>query len=135
MRYILKSGVLYQEPDCALAKLKGVFAGLEKRVYQNDGSLAQRTAIRDLDVPAVKKADVRFHAYVMLDAADGEIAIARPDYADGDDPAILGWPICRMPRVDHATVEVQGRKYILVTSTSGQQKRISPLLDAGGVPP
>lgn len=40
MRYIMKSGVLYREPGYALAKLKGVFVGPEKRVYLSDGSHA-----------------------------------------------------------------------------------------------
>lgn len=118
MRYVMKSGVLYREPSCALAKLKGVFVGPEKRVYLNDGSLVLKTAIRQLDVPAAKKADVRSYAYVMLDAADTQIAVARPDYADGDDPAIVGWPICRMPRVDRAAVEIYGKKYILIMQNS-----------------
>ena len=25
----------------------------------------------------------------------------RPGYAEGEDPLVTGWPICRLPRVDH----------------------------------
>lgn len=114
MRYVMRSGVLYREPNCPLARLKGGFVGTEKQVYRNDGSLALKTFIRRIEVPNAKQADVRSRAYVMLDAQDREIAVARPDYAEGDDPAVAGWPICRMPRADHAALELHGRKYTLV---------------------
>ena len=32
-----------------------------------------------------------------------------PDYAEGNDPTVVGWPLCRMPRVDHAKL-VRGRE-------------------------
>ena len=118
MRYVMRSGVLYREPNCALVKLKGVFVGPEKRVHLLDGTLVLRTSIKEFDVPADRKADVRSHAYVMLNAKDEEIAVARPDYADGDDPAVVGWPICRMPRVDHAAVTIHGKQYLLTMQNS-----------------
>ena len=118
MRYIMRSGILYQEANCVLAKLRGVFAGSEKRVYRHDGSMVLKTVIREIDKPNVKRADVRSRVYVMLDAEDKEIAVARPDYAEGDDPAVVGWPICRMPRVDHAAVTIHGKQYLLTMQNS-----------------
>lgn len=113
MKYVMMSGILYREPNCVIAKLKSVFVGSEKRVYRKDGSLALKTIIRELDAPDAKWTDVRFRNYVMLDTTDKEIAVARPNYAEGDDPSVVGWPICRMPRVDRADLEVQGNKYTL----------------------
>ena len=40
--------------------------------------------------------------------------VASPDYAEGDDPAVVGWSLCRMPRVDHAKVVIGEREYLLV---------------------
>ena len=43
---------------------------------------------------------------------------ARPGYAEGDDPGVVGWPICRMPRVDHANIVVNGEEYLLTMHNS-----------------
>ena len=57
--------------------------------------------------------NVHSHIYVMLDAKNREMAVACPDYASGEDPAVVGWPICRMPKVDHASVVMNGASYLL----------------------
>lgn len=118
MKYLMKSGVLYQAPDCALAKLKGIFIGPEKNVYLADGSLVL-TITRKAPAPSEKQgADVRSHVYVMCDTEGREIAEARPGYAEGDDPTVTGWPVNRMPRVDHAAVTLAGKTYTLVMQNS-----------------
>lgn len=118
MRYVMKAGILYRGPDRVLARLKGSFVGPEKRVYQNDGSMALRTSVCVQEHPGMQRADVRSRTYVMLDAEEKEIAVARPGYAEGDDPAVAGWPVCRLPRVDHAAVTIHGRKYLLTMQNS-----------------
>lgn len=118
MRYVMKSGTLYRESERALGKIKGVFSGSEKNVFLPDGSLALKTLIRELDAPQERRANVRSHTFVMLDAGGAELAIARPDYAEGDDPEIVGWPISRMPRVDHAAVTLGDRAYTLIMQNS-----------------
>lgn len=128
MRYLMRSGILYGEREKPLSRLKSIFAGPEKRIYQSDGSLALKTIIQELDVPPEKRADVRSHLYVMLDAVGAEIAVARPCYAQGDDPAVAGWPVCRMPRVDRAAVELQNRAYELFM----QDSQTYTLTDAAG---
>jgi len=114
----MKSGLLYGEANQVLGKIRGAFVGMEKRVYRGDGSLALKTDVRELDASQRKRSDVRCHAYGMQDPEGREIAVARPGYADGEDPAVGGWPLCRMPRVDHAAVEIQGRAYELVMHNS-----------------
>lgn len=128
MRYLMRSGILYGEREKPLSRLKSIFAGPEKRIYQKDGTLVLKTVIQELDVPPEKRADVRSHLYVMLDAAGAEIAVAHPYYAREDDPAVAGWSICRLPRVDRAAVELQSRAYDLFM----QDSQTYTLKDAAG---
>ncbi len=118
MRYIMRAGALYREPNQVVAKLKGVLIGSEKTVHGPDGVLALKMQIRRTDAAGEQKTDVRSLAYVMVDSLDHEIAIARPDYAEGDDPAVVGWPVCRMPHVDHAKIDMNGEEYMLVMHNS-----------------
>ena len=119
MRYTLKAGMLYKEDRQApLIHMKGVFSGPEKIIYLPNEEQVLRTDIRNLPVPSGKRKDVRFREYVMLDPNGRTIASGKPDYAEGDDPAVVGWPICRMPKVDHAAVTIDGKPYALVMHNS-----------------
>lgn len=109
MRYTIKASMLYEENRREpLIHMKGIFSGPEKHICLPNEERVLRTDIRNLPVPSGKRKDVRFREYVMLDPNGRTIASGKPDYAEGDDPAVVGWPICRMPRVDHATVTIEG---------------------------
>jgi len=119
VRYTMKAGVLYEENRREpLIRMKGSFSGPEKNIYLPNEEWVLRTDIRSLPVSPGKRTDVRFREYVMLDPNGREIACGKPDYAEGDDPAVVGWPICRMPQVDHATVTINGKAYALVMHNS-----------------
>jgi len=62
--------------------------------------------------------DVRNREYILTDNGNQLICSARPGYADGDDPNVVGWPICRMPRVDHANIVVNSEEYFLTMHNS-----------------
>ena len=69
----------------------------------------------------IKKAgfsDVINREYILTGNGKQIICSARPGYADGDDPNIVGWPICRMPRVDHASIVMNGEEYLLTMHNS-----------------
>lgn len=117
MKYIMKSGILYANEKIT-ARLKGIFTGPEKKVYSADGSLAFQVDIRYLSIPPVKTGDVRFKEYVVFNTQGKECAVAKPDYAEGDDPAVAGWPVCRMPRADHAKLFMDGKEYQLIMQNS-----------------
>jgi len=117
MKYTMKAGVLYQD-EKILVRLKSSFNGPEKNVILADGTLILRTDIRDLDVPAEKSGDVRFRRYIIFDENGKECAVAKPDYAEGDDPEIVGWPICRMPKIDHAQFLYHNDEYMLTMQNS-----------------
>lgn len=112
MKYTMKAGVLYQG-NHMLARLKGSCSAQERRVFPADGKLILRATIQTLHDPARKDGDVRLRRYILVDTAGKECAVAKPDYAEGDDPEIVGWPIYRMPSVDHAQFLYHDAAYLL----------------------
>lgn len=112
MKYTMKAGALSAN-EKILARLKGGPAAQEKKVFLSNGAFALRTCIRNLAAPHGKENDIRFRQYVMFDAAGKQCGVARPGYAKDDDPAIVGWPICRMPSVNRTLVSLHGERYQL----------------------
>ncbi len=117
MNYTMKAGALYYR-ERKLAQIKSVFTGPEKKIFSADNDLLLCTRIRNLETPPECRGNVRFRQYVLHDAAGAECAVAKPDYAEGDDPAADGWPICRMPQVDHAHISMNDREYCLTMRNS-----------------
>lgn len=117
MKYIMKSGNLFLD-DTMSVRIKSTFVGPEKKIFAANGELLIRTSIYHLEAPPNEKDNVRYRQYVMLDGIGKECAIAKPDYAEGDDPAVVGWPICRMPRVDHAQLFIGRKEYLLTMKNS-----------------
>ena len=117
MKYIMKSGILYRN-DKVAARLKGSFSGPEKKIYSEDEKMIMHTEIRNLNVPSNETRTLRYRKYVILDECEREYITATPDYANGEDPSVAGWPICRLPRVDHAQVIMNDKEYILIMQNS-----------------
>ncbi len=117
MNYIMKAGVLYQG-DQALARIKSPFRGTAKSVCLADGTPILRTDIQDIAPAAEPTGDARFHRYVLFDAAGAELACARPDYAAGDEPELVGWPVSRAPLADHAALQYENAEYLLTMKSS-----------------
>lgn len=114
MNYQIKAGILYKAEDQRkLAWIKPNLYGQEKKIYAPDDTLLATAGIRRLDDTDPNNEDVRSKEYVLLNADGSRYAAARPQYADGDDPAETGWPVCRMPRVDHAALQFDGADYEL----------------------
>lgn len=113
MRYVLRDRVLSFEGGKSLLKIKSLFSTSQKRILFMNDELAAKTIIRSKECETANSSDVRAHAYVMLDAQGMEMAVGSPDYAEGEDPIVAGWPICRMPRVDHASIDL-GEKICLL---------------------
>ncbi len=113
MHYVIRTGVLFSQEDRPLAQLKGAFSGQEKTVCTPDGTVVMRTMIRRAEQPVQHPVDVHSREYVLLHADGTQIAQARPDYAQGADLSAAGWPVCKMPEVDHASVHMHGEQYRL----------------------
>lgn len=119
MQYMIKAGVLYKSDSRAsLAKIKSVLIGSLKMIHKMTGELLLEISIRYLDESKANTGDVRNREYILTDSEGRLLGYARPGYADGDDPEVVSWPICRMPRVDHAHVSVGGIEYVLTMHNS-----------------
>lgn len=117
MKYMMKAGVLYLQ-DRVMARIKSSLASPEKKVLSADGHLLLRTDICGVDAPPDRQGDVRFREYTMMTGQEEPLATAKPNYAEGDDPMTVGWPVCRLPKVDNAQVQIDGRTYCLTMQNS-----------------
>ena len=113
MTYIMRAGTLYFN-DIVSARIKGAFIGSEKKIYSANDSILMHTDIANLEVPPNEAGNVRYRQYILFDGSGNKCAVASPDYAEGDGPTVVGWPLCRMPRVDHAKVVFDKNEYLLL---------------------
>lgn len=117
MKYMMKAGVLYQQ-DRVAARIKSSLSGPSKKVLSADGRLLLQTDICSIDAPLERQGDVRFRTYTMTVGQNEPFAAAKPNYAEGDDPMTIGWPVCRLPKVNNAEVQINGRTYCLTMQNS-----------------
>ena len=102
MKYTIKAGVLYKnESQLALARIKSALIGPQRKIFSIAGELLSTADVRYLDESKASSGDVRNREYILTNNGNQLVCSARPGYADGDDPNVVGWPICRMPSVDH----------------------------------
>lgn len=118
MQYTIKSGVLYNETQNALAKIKSALLSPQRNIFSIANETLLTVDIRYLDESKASSGDVRNREYILTGSKSQLIGSARPGYADGDDPDVVGWPICRMPRVDHAHVSIGVTEYVLTMHNS-----------------
>lgn len=118
MEYTMRAGVLYLG-ERAVARIKSALSSPRREVCSADGSLLLRAEVRVQPSRERTAGDVRLRRYVLTDGAGEELAVARPDYARGEAPEVAGWPLCRVPRVDRARVQIGAREYQLYME-SGQ---------------
>ena len=118
MQYTIKSGVLYNETQTDLAKIKSALLGPQRTIFSITNETLLTADIRYLDESKASSGDVRNREYILTGSENRLLGSARPGYADGDDPDVVGWPICRVPRVDHAHVSVGETEYVLTMHNS-----------------
>ena len=112
MKYIMKAGTLYFN-NIVSARIEGSFTGSEKKIYSANGSIIMHTDVANLEVPPNETVNVCYRQYILFDSSGNKCAVANPDYAKGDAPTVA-WPLCRMPRVDHAKIVYDKNEYLLV---------------------
>lgn len=119
MEYLLKSGILYQIKDGKraepLARIKNRFCGSAREILTPDGKELSWTDIRHLDHHPGGTASQK---YILYGENGGELMTALPCYAEGDDPAVVGWPVCRAPRVNRAAICRGEEQFCLVMQNS-----------------
>lgn len=118
MDYELKAGTLTRRGEGRpLARLRMGLCGPGRQILAPDGTLLLRTEIRRLDGPPGSAGDLRYTRYVMCGRGGEQLATGAPRYAEDDDPARVGWPICRMPRADRVLVQMGEERYVLRMKT------------------
>ena len=119
MKYMMKAGILYEnESQLALARIKSALLGPQRKILSIAGELLLPADARYLDESKASSGDVRNREYILTNNGNQLICSARPGYADGDDPNVVGGPICRMPSVDHANIVVNGEEFLLTMHNS-----------------
>ena len=118
MQYMIKSGVLYNETQTALLKIKRALLGPQRKIYSIADALLLTVDVRYLNESKASIGDVRSREYILTDCERRLIGSARPGYADGDNPDVAGWPLYRMPKVDHAHLSVCETEYVLIMHNS-----------------
>ncbi len=114
MKYLIKAGTLYPEQQSdALAKIENILFGPDKKITLLKNKTTLRTTILDPKIHSEDQDCSQVREYVLLDAGDHIVASGDPGYAQGDDPAVTGWPLCRIPRVDHAQITIDNQNYLL----------------------
>lgn len=110
MKYRMKAGVLSEESGGQpLVRIRGIFYGPEKRIFSSDGALLLRTDICRLDGPLERAGEIQYREYVMYYGDGTQCAVAKPAYAEN-----AGRPLCHMPRVDHAVLQMNDAAYFLM---------------------
>ena len=118
MNYIMKSSCLCSEQyGETLAKIKSTFSGPLKLIRLSETNTEYHTDIRTLDAPAQRSGDVRFREY-FFGNQENTMMTGQPGYAEGEDPLTAGWPVCRLPRVDHAQIRIGQNEYHLTMHNS-----------------
>lgn len=107
MKYTMMGGVLSLR-EAVAARITGVFTGPEKQIFSPEGTLLLRADILGEDA----------RQYRLLDARGNEIARARLADAEDEESAGFGWPLQRMPRVDHARITLSKAEYCLTMKNS-----------------
>ena len=121
MRYIMKSGSLSRENSQEiLARIKSSLIGMSKQIYGSNGQLLLEANSRFSDPAVPHTGDIREREYVLTDSKKHLIAQAQPGYAKEDDPQEHGWPLCRLPKVDHAHIIMSENQYVLTMKNSQQ---------------
>ena len=118
-RYILAAGTLHRAGEKSpLMSIRGTVSDQEKKLLSPAGELVAITDIhRETACHGADRVDG--HTYLLTDGGGREHAAATPCYAAGNDPVDTGWPVCHMPRADHADVILEGQQYDMVMH-SGQ---------------
>lgn len=113
-QYYLKTGILYREADSqALARIDSPFWEREKRILSKEGQEIWKIGMRECKGGSEGNGEGHHKEYVMYGPEGQAYMTGTPQYAAGEDPAVAGWPLCRMPRMDHVCINIGTVQYCL----------------------
>ncbi len=140
MKYIMKSGKLYLDGvmliQCKSRRISSWKIICDKEgkellyteIYQKNSDVS---GISDMQAKESRRAEYRDIAgrRYLLRKMDGSICTsAAPFYAAEERLTENGFPVCRMPRVDHVLMDIQGKTCVLIRKKWGEYV----LQDEGG---
>lgn len=130
MKYTLRTGSLYQESSAEpLARIKCSTPGPNKKIYLQGDTVVLQADIVIQNGVNVQQGNVQNRRYELTNQDGQKISEARPGYADGENPDQMGWPICRLPKVDHAQLFIHERTLLLIMHSDKEYS----IHDEGGV--
>lgn len=113
MHYTMKSGALLAEDGRPAARIAADPMNTARTVTVDGSNVSFRTRIQNSAAGTEHSGDARFHTY-LLENQQGQVLMqAVPVYDQQDDPDKQGWPVCRMPGIDHAQLTLEGGQYLL----------------------
>ncbi|WP_202613453.1 hypothetical protein [Merdibacter massiliensis] len=110
MKYVMKSGSLMSNGQ-QLVYITGSLVQTDKKVVNKAGTVLLELDIVDLETENLE--EELDHQYVMYNKERKVILSAFPAYAENNRPSEVGWPVCRMPKVDHAIIKAKNSEYTL----------------------
>lgn len=121
MGYLIKSGILWEEGK-KRGYIKYTGSGAERQIFSCDDKLLVKVRTERQKADTEERGDISYITYVMTDLNGKEVAVAKPEYADNENPAVYGWPLCHLPRVNRARVFIHRckKKYWLVMENAGK---------------
>lgn len=140
MKYIMKSGKLYLDGamliQCKSRRISPWKIICDKEgkellyteIYQKNSDVSGISDMQTKESSRAEYGDIVGRRY-LLRKMDGSICTsAAPFYAAGERLTENGFPVCRMPRVDHALMDIQGKTCVLIRKKWGEYV----LQDEGG---
>lgn len=113
MDYMIRHGELFSRSGAQpcggpLACIHSTLDGQRKEILPSQGEEApyQTRVCRD-------EAGANGHRYELCAPSGQLVALGLPGYADGEDPAVYGRPVNRMPRAQHIRVQLGARRCLL----------------------
>lgn len=126
MKYIMKSGKLYRDGamliQCKSRRISPWKIICDKEgkellyteIYQRNSDVSGISDMQTKESSRAEYGDIVGRRY-LLRKMDGSICTsAAPFYAAGERLTENGFPVCRMPRVDHALMDIQGKTCVLI---------------------
>lgn len=125
MEYLIRHGELYrrrgqQASGEPLASIHSTLNGPRKEILVAGETQAYRTDVyRDAR-------GAGGHRYELCAPTGRVMALGLPGYAPDDDPAAHGWPVNRMPRAEHLSLQLGAETYLLHQLDNGHYQLNSP---------
>ena len=132
MKYIMKAGKLYLDGAVLIqCRNRMISPGkiicdkegrelLYTEIFQKDKNQAATVNTWQKDDNNAEYRDISGRRYLIREMDGSVCASAAPFYAAEEKLSENGFPVCRMPRVDHAVLDIRGKAFVLIRRKWGE---------------